>query len=150
MFRAAIVVAVSIWLPGQSHAADATEAIAVVEAFHDALKNGYAEVALDQLRSDAIVYEEGNVERTRAEYATAHLRADMEFSAAVPRTMLGRKSGRVGDLAWVITRGRVTGRFQDRDVDRLTTETMILMRNNAGAWRIVHIHWSSKAAPPPD
>jgi ketosteroid isomerase-like protein len=141
---AAALVAFLLFLPAR--AADATDAIVAVEAFHAALKSGDAEAALALLDPDVIVYEEGEVERSRREYASAHLRADMEFAAAVTHTVAGRASGRVGDLAWVTTRGRITGQFRGRDIDRLTTETMILMRASNG-WRIVHIHWSSKAAP---
>jgi hypothetical protein len=43
-----------------------------------------------------------------------------------------------------MTEGRTTGRFNDRAVDRLTAETMVLTRGTDG-WRIRHIHWSSRA-----
>ena len=33
-----------------------------------------------------------------------------------------------------------------KPLDRVTTETMILRRDRSG-WKIVHIHWSSGAAP---
>jgi hypothetical protein len=143
---AAALLAASISAP--VHAADAREAELTVDAFHEALKLGRAQVALSFLDRGVDVYEDGNVERTAAEYATSHLRADMEFAAAVTRAMLGRASGRVGDLAWVTTRGRVTGRFRDKAVDSFTTETMILRRDLRDNWRIVHIHWSSRPVPP--
>jgi ketosteroid isomerase-like protein len=144
--RVAAVAAVVFCLALPARAADATDAIWAVDAFHAALKRGDAEAALALLDPDVMVYEEGEVERSLREYASAHLKADMEFSAAVAQTVDGRASGRVGDLAWVTTRGRVRGTFRGRAIDSLTTETMVLMRASKG-WRIVHIHWSSKAAP---
>lgn len=59
---------------------------------------------------------------------------------------LTRRTGATsGDLAWVASEGRTRGRYKDRDIDRITTETMIL-RRVGGVWRIVHVHWSSRAA----
>jgi ketosteroid isomerase-like protein len=45
-------------------------------------------------------------------------------------------------LAWVASEGRTTGTYKGKELDLLTTETMIL-RQVGGRWRIVHIHWSS-------
>jgi ketosteroid isomerase-like protein len=56
-----------------------------------------------------------------------------------------RAGGTAGELAWVASEGRTRGRFKERDVDRITTETMVL-RRQAGGWRIIHVHWSSRAA----
>jgi ketosteroid isomerase-like protein len=127
-------------------AADATDAIAAVNAFHAAIERGDAQAVIDLLDPDVLVYEEGEVERSLREYASAHLRADMDFASVTDQTVVARRSDRVGDLAWVTTRGRVKGQFRGRDIDRETTETMVLMRGPKG-WRIIHIHWSSKATP---
>jgi ketosteroid isomerase-like protein len=144
--RVAIAAALVLALASPGRAADATDAIIVVNAFHAALERGDAQAALALLDPDVLVYEEGDVERSLREYASAHLRADMDFASVTDQTVIARRSNRVGDLAWVSTRSRVTGRFRDRDIDRQTTETMLLMRDTKG-WRIMHIHWSSKAAP---
>ena len=61
--------------------------------------------------------------------------------------MTRRSGGASGELAWVASEGRTQGRYKDRDIDRVTTETMIL-RRVSGAWKIVHVHWSSRAAAP--
>ena len=37
------------------------------------------------------------------------------------------------------------GTYKGNGVDQVTTETMVL-RRVGGAWKIVHIHWSSAAA----
>lgn len=51
-----------------------------------------------------------------------------------------------GDLAWIASEGRTTGDYKGKTVDRLTAETMILTRVG-DAWRIFHIHWSSRVPP---
>jgi ketosteroid isomerase-like protein len=145
----AAVLSISVFVaPAPAVAADAKDAILVVDAFHAALKRGFVEVALDFVDYQITIYEEGHVERSSREYATAHMRADMRFSAATTRTITNRKSDRVGDLAWVITEARVTGEYEGKPVDRMTLETMILRRSERGRWYITHVHWSSRPAPP--
>jgi ketosteroid isomerase-like protein len=57
-----------------------------------------------------------------------------------------RRNGFVdGDTAWIVSESPATGNHEDKPVDRVTTETMIL-RKTAEGWRIAHIHWSSRAA----
>lgn len=120
-------------------------AVQVVDAFHAALARGDTGEAAKWLDEAVIVYEAGGAERSRAEYAARHLAGDAEFAQAVGRALVRRAGGGVGDMAWVASEGRTTGRFKDRDVDRVTTETMVL-RRRGGIWRIVHVHWSSRAA----
>lgn len=122
----------------------ARPAIAVVDAFHAALRSGDAEAVLALLTEDVVVLEEGGAERSRAEYAGHHLPADMAFAAATTADVTRRVARVEGDVAWVLTEGRTTGTFNGRAVDRLTAGTMILYRDG-DAWRIRHIHWSSCA-----
>jgi ketosteroid isomerase-like protein len=120
-----------------------TYASNAVFRFHAALKAGDRETVLSLLDESVVIYEEGGAELSRAEYAKEHLDADMAFAAATTTEIVRRSSGWSGELAWVITQGRIKGRFRGRDVDRLTTETAIL-KGTATSYRIVHIHWSSK------
>ncbi len=114
-----------------------------VDAFHAALAKGDTATALALLADDALIFEEGGVERSKAEYAAAHLAADAAFSAAVPSTRTRRSGRATGDFAWIATEGRTAGRFRERAVDRVNTETMVL-KQVGGQWRIVHIHRSSR------
>lgn len=127
-----------------SVAAEATDAVAAVDAFHAALGAGDTAGALTFLAPDVTIFEEGGAERSRDEYASHHLASDAAFAAA-SEAMVARRSGRAdGDIAWITSEGRTTGQFNGRAVDRLTTETMVLKRH-ADGWRIHHIHWSSRA-----
>jgi ketosteroid isomerase-like protein len=133
--------------PPQPQKVDATsqaggQAEAAVEGFHSALRRGEARAALVFLAEDVVVFEEGRVERSKAEYALHHAEADAAFSKAVTSKRASRIARTSGDLAWVATESRMRGRFRGQDVDRIMVETMVLRRSAEG-WRIVHIHWSS-------
>ena len=123
----------------------ARRAAAAVDAFHSALRAGDRRAALALLAEDALIFEQGRAERSKAEYAAHHLGDDSAFSRAVPGEKLRRRGDAAGDFAWIATEGRSRGRYRDTDIDRVTDETMVLRRAK-GAWRIVHIHWSSAEA----
>ena len=123
----------------------AQAAAATVDRFHAALRRGDTRGALLQLSDDALIFEGGGVERSKAEYRAHHLGADAEFSQAVPSTVTRRTGGANGAIAWIATEGTLKGSFRGKSVDRVTAETMVLKRVG-GAWRITHIHWSSAAA----
>lgn len=121
------------------------EAASIVDAFHDALSRGDREAALAALDDQVQIFEQGWVERSKAEYASHHLESDAAFSKAVTSTQTARAGAVIGDLAYIATESRAAGRFKDKDVDSVAIETMVLRRDQAG-WRIVHIHWSSRDA----
>jgi len=120
-------------------------AAAAVDAFHAALRRGDQNAAAALLAEDAVIFESGGVERTKAEYAASHLPADAEFSRAVSSVVTHRIGASQGGSAWIASEGRTTGTYKGKAVDMLTAETMILRRMRDG-WRIVHVHWSSAAA----
>ena len=121
------------------------EAAAIVEAFHAALAKGDTGAALGLLDDDVTIFEQGWVERSKAEYASHHLQSDAEFSRFVTSKQTAQSGAVVGDLAYVTTESTVTGKYKDKDVDLVSIETMVLKRAEPG-WRIVHIHWSSRKA----
>jgi len=124
---------------------EAQDAAKVVDAFHAKLAGGDGAAAAALLTDDALIFESGHAERSRAEYASHHAGADATYAAAVP-SRLTRRNGFVdGDTAWIVSESRATGKYKDKAVDRVTTETMIL-RKTAEGWRIAHIHWSSRVA----
>lgn len=117
----------------------------VVDGFHAALARGDTAEAAGYLSDALIVFEQGDAERSKAEYAASHLPSDAAFEQAVGSDLARRTGGVSGDLPWIASEGRTRGRYKDRDVDRINTETMVL-RRVAGTWKIVHVHWSSRAA----
>ena len=128
--------------PVETVAPAALEAAATVDAFHAALRRGDTGSAAALLTDDALIFEEGRAERSKAEYSARHLGADAEYSKAVPSERVRRIGDAAGDMAWIATEGRSKGRFRGADVNRVTDDTRVL-RRIGGTWRIVHIHWSS-------
>lgn len=123
----------------------AREAAATVDAFHAALSKGDEAAASALLHTEALIFESGGAERSKAEYASHHLAADAAFAAATTRTVSRRSGHAAGDLAWIATESTTAGTFKDRPVNSVSTETMVL-RRTGDEWRIVHIHWSSAKA----
>jgi len=121
--------------------------VAVVDQFHAAMGRGDADAVATLLLEDAVIYEQGGAEASKAEYVTGHLPGDIAYSAGMNDTIASRRSEVSGAFALVMTQGRTTGTYDGKPVDRLTTETMVLKRVG-GVWRIAHIHWSSRAAKP--
>ena len=112
------------------------------DAFAAALRAGDIDAVGRLMASDVVIAESGEVERSYAEYAEHHLPADVAFTAAVASTLQDRKIIAGSDMATVISRSEVRGSFRGRAIHSNSMETMVL-RWTDGAWRIVHIHWSS-------
>jgi ketosteroid isomerase-like protein len=124
--------------------ASARGAAATVDAFHAALHRGDTRAAAALLADDALIFESGDAERSKAEYAAHHLPADAEFSKGVSSAVTRRAGSANGGFAWVATEGRTTGTYRGKALDEVTTETMLLRRMGK-SWKIAHIHWSSHA-----
>jgi hypothetical protein len=121
------------------------EAEAALDAFHASLESGDRDGALARLDPAVVIFEAGGAELSREEYASHHLAGDMDYLAATETERVDRRSGASGDLVWVLTRTKTAGTFQGKEVSSLGTETALLARGGEG-WRIVHLHWSSRAA----
>jgi ketosteroid isomerase-like protein len=106
------------------------------------LAKGDTKAAAALLADDALIFEQGGAERSKAEYAAHHLPADAEFSKTVASKTMRRSAHAADGIAWVATEGRTTGTYKGKALDQLTTETMVLRRSGSD-WKIVHIHWSS-------
>ena len=121
------------------------DASAAVDAFHAALSSGDAKAALGLLADDVQIFEQGEVERSKTEYGSHHLPSDIEFSRTTESRQTSRSGAALGDFAYVVSEGTITGRYKDKDIAMISIETMVLHHDPLG-WRIVHIHWSSRKA----
>lgn len=97
--------------------------------------------------TDVTIYESGDAENSRDEYAEHHLDADMSFARATTTTIEDRRIVDLGETALVLSRTATTGSFEGKPVPSKGVETMVL-RKVDGAWRIAPIHWSSRRVPP--
>lgn len=128
--------------PASSHAASPKETLA---AFHDALASGDKDKALSFLSPGITIYEGGRVERSRDEYASQHLGADMEFAKSATRKVLTQTERIDGNTAVVWDETETTFTSRGNPVQVLGTGTTVLERKGDG-WVIVHVHWSSRKA----
>ena len=117
----------------------ALPALAVVEAFSAALQAGEMAKLPEFLDEGLLVLESGGAERSREEYLGHHAGADAAFLKDAQVSVTRRRAQASGDFAWVGTESEL--RRQGKVY--LGTETMLL-RRSGDAWRIVHIHWSSR------
>ncbi len=130
--------------PGASTGSpDSAAVMAAVDAYHAALTTGDSSAVDRLLAPGAVILESGGVE-TRAEYLGGHLRGDIAFAQGVPRER-GPITVRVnGDVAWASSLSITQGEYRGRDINSASAELMVLERTTTG-WKIVAIHWSSRA-----
>ena len=141
--------------PGHSHSHDESHtastsnhqharpdsADGALDAFHHALEEGDGTGALDWLADDAVVLE-GGVAQSKTEYARHHLASDMAFLSKISSERLSRTRLSADGATTVVTRTRLVGTIEGREIDTISSETAVLIETTAG-WRIQHIHWSN-------
>jgi ketosteroid isomerase-like protein/mono/diheme cytochrome c family protein len=130
------------------HAAVEDAPLAVAQALQAALSAGDVGTVEALLDPQVLILESGGAERSRAEYAAHHMQSDMAFLKDTQYTLLRQTGDRVGDLAWVASEARITGRSGDNSITLMSTETLVLKKAAEG-WRIVHVHWSSRPTVEP-
>jgi ketosteroid isomerase-like protein len=120
------------------------DVIAVLEAFYSGIKAGDPAAVMALVAPDAMFVESGRLE-TREEYEKNHLPADIDFESQVAGTRGPvRVTFQGNDTAWVIATTEYNGTFQEVPVNFVGAQLMVLTRDDAGAWRIRSIHWSSR------
>lgn len=125
---------------------EAVPAVKVVDAFSAAIKAARIDSAKKLLDPKVLVLESGGSERSRDQYIEEHAVADAAYMQGATQDLRYRKARAAGDLAWVGTESILTSQKKGKPSLSKSTETMIL-RKTADGWKIVHIHWSSRAVP---
>lgn len=123
----------------------ATDAVATVERFSIALGSGDLAKAGADLDTNVLILESGGVERSRDEYLGGHAKSDAAFLKTAMISLKRRTARGSGDLAWVASESSIHAMKGETMLMIDSTETMVL-RKSGGAWKIVHIHWSSRRA----
>ena len=121
---------------------EAKPVLAVVDEFSSALKAGDLKRAAALLSEDVLILESGSAERSREEYLGHHAAEDAAFLKNARIEIKRRTVHVVGPIAWVGTESELSSTRDSAPLTLLSTETTVLARTD-GAWRIVHIHWSS-------
>jgi len=133
-------------LAAQSAPSETAAVTAVVQSFHGALRSGDSALASRLIADDALMLEAGGVE-TRSEYLANHLPLDIQFEKTATTVRSPIRVVVAGDTAWATSTSEMTGTFQNRPVNSIGAELMVLSRSSAG-WQIRAIHWSGRAKPP--
>ncbi|MCP9290555.1 YybH family protein [Gracilimonas sediminicola] len=94
-----------------------------------------------QLLHDEVVILEGQGSETKEQYLSHHFHSDGRFLSAIERKQLSQKIKTEGNIAWVTSLTKMTGTYNDREIDRTSLELAVLKREN-GKWMIVAVHWS--------
>ncbi|MCU0867956.1 MAG: nuclear transport factor 2 family protein [Planctomycetes bacterium] len=135
----------------QAPAPAATTPEATVDVFAQALRRGDTATLRTLLAPDVLILEGGGAERSAEEYLGGHAISDAAFLKTAHIRQTARMAKTDGDLAWVATESDLHVERDGQPVKLGSAETMLLQKID-GAWRIVHIHWSSarrtKAATP--
>jgi mono/diheme cytochrome c family protein/ketosteroid isomerase-like protein len=127
------------------HEVRADTPINAAKALHAAMSSGDASAVERLLDPSVLVYESGNAERSRQEYAGHHLPEDLKFMRSVNYRLERQTGDSAGDLAWVASEARLTGDHDGKPVEIVSTETLVLKKATDG-WKAIHIHWSSHNA----
>lgn len=129
----------SVDVPEEARAAAAT-----VDRFFAALSAGDIDKAAAELDPQVIILESGGAERSAAEYLGGHAKSDAEFLKRAEHKPGHRTARANGDLAWVASDNDMVIQQDGKPVTIASAETMVL-RRTGDSWKIVHIHWSSRA-----
>lgn len=119
--------------------------VSVVNGFTRALQRNNAKLLKMIVEPEVIIFEEGGVEASFAEYAAGHLKSDMAFMSKIDRTIKSQQVIEDTKLATVITSSEVRNKtgVGALALHNRVLETMVLKKTTAG-WKIIHIHWSSQ------
>ena len=126
---------------------EARAAVATVDRFFAALSAGDIDKAAAELDPQVIILESGGAERSAAEYLGGHAKSDAEFLKSAKHQPGHRIARASENLAWVASDNDMVTQQDGKPVTIASAETMVL-RRTGGGWKIVHIHWSSRARKP--
>lgn len=129
-----------------------TEVVAWLKAYDTAFDSREVEKLTPFYHPDVTIFEGGSVDVGWAAYRDHHLGPElkeMEGLAFTHSNVVVHALGCDGLTAYVTAEYRLRARIGGRDVDAEGLETLILMKDDADAWKIRHSHTSSKRRPTP-
>lgn len=112
------------------------------QALSSAIASGDEAAVRRLMAADVLIFEGGGAERSLEEYAGHHMGSDMAFIGAIDREVLERRVFESDSMGSVATRMRLSGSYKGKDIDMVSSETLVFERRD-GVWKIIHIHWAS-------
>ena len=125
-------------------AANAAEPVAAVERFSAALAAGNLVKVAAELDANVVILESGGAEHSSAEYLAGHAKSDADFLKTAHMMLKNRTAVASADMAWVASESEIHTMRGEQMLTIFSTETIVLKKVGA-AWKIAHIHWSSRA-----
>ena len=77
---------------GSALAVEPVAPVSIVDAFHAAMARGDAAGVADLLTEDAVIFEQGGAESSKAEYVEAHLPGDIAYMRNMTDTIRSRRT----------------------------------------------------------
>lgn len=114
----------------------------VVKQFHAALQMGNEAIVRQSLAVNVQIYEGGKVERSLTDYANHHMLADMAYLRGLTITPKEHQITITGDIAISTSISHAQGEYKGKSIDLMTMETLVLIKQADGHWKITHVHWS--------
>jgi ketosteroid isomerase-like protein len=139
--------------PGDAQSPElTTEVAAWLKAYDAAFDSRQVENLTPFYHPDVTIFEGGSVDLGWAAYRDHHLGPElkeMEGLVFTHSNVAAHALAPDGRSAYVTAEYRLRARIGDRDVDAQGLETLVLVRDAAGQWKIRHSHTSSKRRPAP-
>lgn len=100
---------------------------------------------------EVTIFEGGSTNDGGADYRDNHLGPELREFQKLQFSHFNLKAhalGHDGRAAYVTAEYRLKAQVEDREFDAAGLETLVLVRDDSGAWRIRHSHTSSRRRPP--
>ena len=134
------IVLISLSMPALAQQSEKQAVSKILADFENAIVENNPEVASKLLYDDVVILE-GNNRETKEQYLSHHFHSDGRFLSAMNREVIFEQVNIEGNVAWVSSQTKMTGTYNDREIDRTSLELAILKKEN-GEWKIIALHWS--------
>lgn len=140
----------------QTGAADSSAApgeVAKIEAWLKSYDDAFNAKDLDKLGAfyhpEVTIYEGGGIDKGWASYRDGHLGPELKAFENLQFGHGERQIQILGDRsAYVVSSYTLKAKMGDRSIDSGGLETLVLIKDGAGAWKIRHSHMSSRPRRP--
>ena len=136
---------------GQAAADEASRISALLDAYDEAFNAKDLQRLGAFYHPDVTIYEGGGIDNGWAAYRDKHLGPELEAFENLQFGHTDRNVHVLGDgrTAYVTSLYFIKAKMGDRTIDSGGLETLVLVKDAGGAWKIRHTHTSARARRPP-
>ncbi|HUF23900.1 MAG TPA: nuclear transport factor 2 family protein [Vicinamibacterales bacterium] len=145
------VVTVAARTAGQATADEASRISGWLDAYDEAFNARDLERLATFYHPDVTIYEGGGIDNGWAAYRDKHLGPELKAFENLQFGHTDRKVHVLGDgrTAYVTSLYFIKAKMGERTIDSGGLETLVLVKDAGGAWKIRHTHTSARARRPP-